>query len=398
MASYSEMIEKLKKDWNCPSLMDGANRNIGKKLPFSSPLLNYSTYGGIPRNAITEFFGQPGGGKSTSAVDICKNAHNIFIREYDDRISELRELANNGTKSALVEIEELEERGPKKILYIDLEHSFDSSWAETLGIAHSEIDIMQPPDVVAEDILQFILNSIETGELGLIVLDSVPSLIPRAELEKKLGERTVASLAGLLTVFFRKVVPLLTRYETTLLIINQIRDNLDNPYVVKTPGGQALKFYCSLRMLFQIGNPVDFVGNELPQKSENPAGYIINAKIMKQKSAPWDRRNGSYYLMSQSGIRVDMDFCQLAVNKYGIIKKGGAWFTLCDPYTGEVFEDSTTGKPLKINGFAKVLEYMQNNPDYYNKLKTFIINDIEGNPNSVAIESLEQSEQTIEAE
>jgi len=396
MASYSEMIEKLKKDWNCPSLMDGANRNVGKKLPFSSPLLNYSTYGGIPRNAITEFYGNPGSGKSTSAVDICKNSHDIFVKEYDDRITELRELANNGNKSALVEIEELEEHGPKKVLYIDLEHSFDSAWAETLGIAHSEIDIMQPPDVVAEDILQFVLNAVETGELGLIVLDSIPSLVPRSELEKKMGERTVASLAGLLTVWLRKIIPLLTRYETTLLIINQVRDNLDNPYVVKTPGGQALKFYCSLRMLFQIGNPVDFVGNELPQKSDNPAGYIVNAKITKQKSAPMDRRNGSYYLMVKSGIRVDMDFCQLAVNKYGIIKKGGAWFTICDPMTGEILEDSSTGKPLKINGFAKVLEFVQNNKDYYNKLKTFIINDIEGNPNSVALEGLDTTTSTEE--
>ena len=390
------MIEKLKKDWNCPSLMDGANRNVGKKLPFSSPLLNYSTYGGIPRNAITEFYGNPGSGKSTSAVDICKNSHDIFVKEYDDRIAELRELANNGNKSALVEIEELEEHGPKKVLYIDLEHSFDSAWAETLGIAHSEIDIMQPPDVVAEDILQFVLNAVETGELGLIVLDSIPSLVPRSELEKKIGERTVASLAGLLTVWLRKIIPLLTRYETTLLIINQVRDNLDNPYVVKTPGGQALKFYCSLRMLFQIGNPVDFVGNELPQKSDNPAGYIVNAKITKQKSAPMDRRNGSYYLMVKSGIRVDMDFCQLAVNKYGIIKKGGAWFTICDPMTGEILEDSSTGKPLKINGFAKVLEFVQNNKDYYNKLKTFIINDIEGNPNSVALEDLDNTTSTEE--
>jgi len=395
MASYSEMIEKLKKDWNCPSLMDGASKNSGRKLPFSSPLLNYSTYGGIPRNAITEFYGYPGGGKSSSSVDICKNAHEIFRKEYDDQIAELRELANNGNKSALVDIEELEERGPKKILYIDLEHSFDAAWSKTLGIDSSNIEIMQPPDVVAEDILQFIRVVIQTGELGLIVVDSVPSLVSRAELDKKIGERTVAPIAGLLTTFLREVIPLLTRYETTLLCINQVRDNMDNPYVPNTPGGNALKFYASLRILFQIGSPVDFVGNELPQKSENPSGYIINAKITKQKSAPWDRRNGSYYLMAKSGIRVDIDFCQLAVNKYGIIKKGGAWFTICDPMTGEIIEDPNTNKPLKINGFAKVLEYVQNNPEYFNKLKTFIINDIEGNPNSVALEGSEEVSQTI---
>ena len=144
-------------------------------------------------------------------------------------------------------------------------------------------------------------------------------------------------------------------------------------------------------MLFQIGNPVDFVGNELPQKSDNPAGYIVNAKITKQKSAPMDRRNGSYYLMVKSGIRVDMDICQLAVKKYGLIKKNGAWFTMVDPDTGELIEDSATNKPLKVNGFVKILEYVQNNPEYYNKLKTFIINDIEGNPNSVALEDLDST-------
>ena len=367
--------------------MDGAHREIGKKLPFSSPLLNYSTYGGIPRNAVTEFYGAPSGGKSSSAVDICKNATGIFKKEYDDKIAELRELANNGNKSALVEIEELEEHGPKKILYLDLEHSFDSAWSKTLGIDDYGIDVMQPPDVVAEDILQTVLEIIETGEIGLIVLDSIPSLIPRAVFEKKLGERTVSALAGLLTTFFTKVIPLLTRYETTLLIINQIRANMDNPYVPRTPGGEALKFYCSLRMQFQIGSPVDFVGNELPNKSENPAGYIINAKITKQKTAPWDRRNGSYYLMTKSGIRVDMDFCQLAINKYGVIKKGGAWFTICDPFTGEVIIDEVSGKPLKINGVAKVLEFLQNDKAYYEKLKKFIIADIEGNPNSVALEN-----------
>jgi hypothetical protein len=71
-------------------------------------------------------------------------------------------------------------------------------------------------------------------------------------------------------------------------------------------------------MLFEIGKPIDFLGNELPMSAETPAGYIVNAKIKKQKSAPNDRKMGSYYLLCQSGIRVDMDFAQLAINKYGI--------------------------------------------------------------------------------
>lgn len=386
MGLYSDILNKRKKEWNCPSLMDAALVEKGRKIPFSSPLLNYSTYGGIPRGQITEFFGDPGGGKSTTSVDICKNAHRIFVDEYESQITELRlKAANKSDKASALLLAELEDRGPKKVLYIDLEHSFDGAWANKLGIHPEDMDIMQPPDVVAEDILQTVHELIETGELGLIVLDSIPSLVTRQELEKKYGERTVSSLAGLLTVFFRKVVPLLKRYDTTLLIINQTRDNMDNPYVAQTPGGRALKFYCSLRMQFKIGSPVDFLGNELPSNAENPSGYIVTAKIVKQKSAPWDRKNASYYLMAQTGIEVEMDFAQLAVKKYNIISKAGAWFTITDPYTGEVLEDET-GKPVKVNGMAKVLDFLKLNPDYFNRLQKYILSDIAG-------ESLTEEEQ-----
>lgn len=376
MGSYSDIIKKKIKDWNYDGLMQGANVQRGPKIPFSSPLMNWATYGGVPRRRITEFFGDPGGGKSTTAIDICKNAISIFEQEHVERIEQLQ-IDAKSSKSAAMELEELVQSGPKKILYIDLEHGFDNAWASTLGIKDSVIDIMQPPDVFAEDVLQMILEIVQTGEVGLIVLDSLPSLTPKTELEKKIGEKTVAALAGLLNVFCKKVVPLLTRYDSTLLFINQTRDNMDNPYVVQTPGGRAPKFYASLRILFQIGQPVDFLGNELPKNTDNPAGYIVNAKLVKQKSAPWDRKNGSYFLMCQSGIRADMDFAQLATKRYGIIRKGGAWFTLCDPTTGEILDDGT-GKAVKLNGMAKVYEYLQNHTDYYEKLKTFIMNDING--------------------
>ena len=385
MSAYDDIINKKKKEWAAEDLMEGAKHSRGKKIPFSSPLMNWATYGGIPRDRITEFFGEPSGGKSTSAVDICKNAYPIFKEEHEARMNELRDIAKTGNKSAASELEDLEETGPKKILYVDLEHSFDSAWADTIGIKPDEIEIMQPPDVVAEDILQTVQELISTGEVGLVVLDSIPSLVPKAELDKKYGERTVASLAGLLTIFFRKIVPMLTRYGCTLIFINQIRQNMDNPYVVKTPGGEAPKFYASLRILFQIGQPVDFLGNELPKSSENPAGYIVNAKISKQKSAPNDRRNASYFLMCQSGIREDMDFANLAMKKYGIIRKGGAWFGFVDPYTGEALEED--GKLVKVNGMTKVYEYLKSNQAYYQKLKKYIIDDINGTDEAVSRES-----------
>ena len=352
--SYTDIIKKRQKEWDCPELMKGADMARGQKIPFSSPLMNWCTYGGIPRNKMSEFYGDFSSGKTSTSVDICKNAIEIFHREFEEKVSEMREKVSSGKKEFAGPLEDLIEQGPKKVFYLDLEHAFDKEWSALLGIDNSEIEVMQPPNVPAEDILQTVQEIIETGEVGLVVLDSLPSLVPKAELEKKYGERTVAALANLLTIFCRKIVPMLTRYECTLIVINQTRENMDNPYVVKTPGGKAVEFYSSLRILFRHGSPVDFLGNELPQNSESPAGHIINARITKQKSAPFDRKMGSYYLMSQSGLRPDFDFAKLAVGKYGVIRKAGAWFTMCDPYTGVILEKDD-GTPVKVNGMAKCM-------------------------------------------
>lgn len=160
-------------------------------------------------------------------------------------------------------------------------------------------------------------------------------------------------------------------------MINQTRDNMDNPYVIQTPGGRAIKFYCTTRMYFRKGACLDFAGNELPQNVENPAGYKINVKLVKQKGASFDRKVASYFLMAQTGIRPDFDYAKLAIDKYGIIQKKAAWFSMCDPTTGEILEDET-GKPIKVNGMTKVYDYLKDHPDYYEILKTYINNDING--------------------
>jgi recombination protein RecA len=389
MATYKDIIARKKKEWNHDGLMDGAKAKRGPKIPFSSPLMNWATYGGIPQYRLTEFLGDPGGGKSTTSIDICKNAVKMFKADFDEEVRAIREKIAKGDKKQEGALQDLLDSGPRNVLYIDLENAFDGPWSKTLGVNADEegFQIMQPPDVVAEDVLQTVQEIIQTGEVGLIVFDSIPSLVPKAELEKKYGERTVAALANLLTIFTRKIVPQLTRYKCTLLVINQTRDSQDNPYEIKSPGGRAVKYYCSLRIFFRVGYPVDFLGNELPMKTENPAGYKIMAKLIKQKTAPWNRKEATYFLMCDSGIRPDYDYAQLAVNTYSIIKKSGAWFTLTDPMTGEVIEDDKK-QTVKLNGLAKVYQYLQDNVEYYEKLKKFVVDDIEGRTD--VVESIEE--------
>lgn len=387
-ATFASIINKKKKDWNCAELMDSAKAKRSPKIPFSSPMLNYATYGGVPRRRISHFYGKYGSGKTSTCVDICKNAYDIFEQEYNDHILMLQEKLTEN-KSVAAELEEYKDRGVKKILYIDLEHTFDEEWSEKLGVDPEHIEIMQPPNVVAEEILNTALELIETGEMGLLVIDSIPSLIPESKLKKKLGEKTVAALAGLMTDFLVKAVPILDRYDCTMILINQNRDNLINPYAVNTPGGQAVKFYSSLMLEFSIGNPVDFLGNELPQKSENPAGYIINVRLTKQKTAPFDRKNASYYLMAQSGIRKDIDLAQTALTKYDLIKKSGAWFTFANPFTGEILDDPETGKVLKVQGMAKVYEYLNSHQEYYDMLEKYITSDT----NMTSFDTLEDFEE-----
>ena len=373
MSKVTDILNKKAKEWGCPNMLDSV-KDCVPKIPFSAPMLNWLTYGGIPRGRIIEFHGEEGGGKSTTSINVCYNAFKIFQKEFEEKVQKYRDNIAKGKKEYAGPLEDLLEAGPKQIHYWDLEHSFDWQWAGKMGLKKGDITVIQPPNVDAESVCQTIEETIVSDEVGLVVMDSIPSLVTRAELEKKYGERTVSALAGLMTIFMRKITPLTSRHDCTLLMINQTRDNMDNPYVIQTPGGKAIKFYCTTRMYFRKGAPVDFAGNELPNNVENPNGYLINVKLVKQKGAPFDRKVASYFLMSDSGIREDFDYAKLAIQKYGIIKKTGGWFTMCDPETGEVLEQD--GKVVKINGQVRVYDYLAANPEYYAKLKHYINNDI----------------------
>ena len=336
MPKLDDVIKDLNKKTKENVVTVGLPSYEFKRIPFTSPRMNYCTFGGIPVGKITEFFGEEHGGKTTTALDIIAN----YQQSEDDR----------------------------KVLYIDAENTLDVEWARKLGVDVDEMIVFKPTSQSAEEIFQFILNAIDTGEIGLWVLDSIGALASAQELEKTMEEKTYAGISGPLTVFGRKVEMLMHRHQCTGIGINQIRDDLGAMWAgaVKTPGGKGWKHYCAVRMQFSKGKYIDEDGNDLNSKAESPAGNYVLMSMVKNKSCPPTRRTGFYTLNYEFGIDYLKDLVEVAM-KYGVIDKSGAWYSIVDLSTGELI--------AKLQGMANVYKYLEN-PDNESAL-TLVENYIE---------------------
>ena len=336
MPKLDDVIKDLNKKTKENVVTVGLPSYEFKRIPFTSPRMNYCTFGGIPVGKITEFFGEEHGGKTTTALDIIAN----YQQSDDDR----------------------------KVLYVDAENTLDVEWAKKLGVDVDEMIVFKPTSQSAEEIFQFILNAIDTGEVGLWVLDSIGALASAQELEKTMEEKTYAGISGPLTVFGRKVEMLMHRHQCTGIGINQIRDDLGAMWAgaVKTPGGKGWKHYCAVRMQFSKGKYIDEDGNDLNSKAESPAGNYVLMSMVKNKSCPPTRRTGFYTLNYEFGIDYLKDLVEVAM-KYGVIDKSGAWYSIVDLGTGELI--------AKLQGMANVYKYLEN-PDNESAL-TMIENYIE---------------------
>ena len=319
MSSLNELISKMNKDGEVVSV--GLPSYDFKRIPFTSPRMNYCTFGGLPIGKLIEFYGEEHGGKTTTALDIIAN-----YQQMDDA---------------------------RKVLYVDAENTLDVKWAIKLGVDVNNLIVFKPTSQSAEDIFQFILEAVESDEIGLWVLDSIPALSSAQELEKNLDEKTYAGISGPLSVFSRKVEKAMQQHRCTGIGINQLRDDLGAMWggATKTPGGRAWKHFCSVRMEFKKGKYIDEKGNELTRSVESPAGNYVVMSMTKNKSCPPTRRTGFYTLNYEYGIDYLKDLVEVAM-KYGIIDKTGAWFSIINPETGEQI--------IKLQGQAKVNEYLEN--------------------------------------
>jgi len=334
-----EIIKQTNKRFGEEIITHGLSEYDYKRIPFTSPRMNYCTYGGIPVGKITEFFGEEHGGKTTTALDIVSN-----YQKSDDG---------------------------RSVLYVDAENTLDAEWATKLGVDVDNLYLLQPKAQSAEDIFQIIEDAVDTGEVGLWVLDSIGVLVSSLEMDEKktYEDKVYGGISLPLTRFSKKIEMLMKRHNCTGIGINQIRDNLASMYGgISTPGGKAWRHGCSVRMQFSRGKYLDEKGNELNKSADAPAGNIVLMSMVKNKTCPPSRRTGFYSLNYEDGIDYLKDLIDVAI-RIDVIRKSGAWFDIVDPETGEIIQG-------RIHGQAAVREFLEENEEVLMQVEKFVENFI----------------------
>lgn len=374
--SLDQIIDEWNKDSGCIVAQKGIEEKVFKRIPFSSATANYMTYGGMPRGKAVEFFGPEGSGKTTSALDMIAQAQKIFEQEYEEELERLRSIVPTGVKQERQIKARLDNLKIKKCVYFDLENTLDLEWAQLLGVDVDNMYLVTPEADSAEKVLQKLLDMLDTGEVGLLVLDSVPHLVPQVIFEESMEKKSYGGVSGPMSVFCSRVPPHLTKSDALLIIINQEREDLDNPYSsYSTPGGRALKHLYTVRIRFRKGNLIDEGNREVPSRTPNPAGNIVQMEIIKSKAFKPNRRLGSYTLKYYEGIDQLADLVTMAMT-YNFIIQGGSWYSFIDPDTGEVITDPD-GNDLKFQGVAKLLQFLREDEYMFEELKEQVLAKIE---------------------
>jgi len=259
--------------------------------------------GGFPRGRIIEIFGPESSGKTTLALHAVAEAQKL------------------GGICA----------------YIDAEHAMDPDYAARLGVKTNELLISQPD--TGEQALEIVEGLIRTGKMDVIVIDSVAALTPRAEIEGDMGAHHVGTQARLMSQALRKLTAIVAKSKTVVIFINQIRMQIGimfgNPET--TPGGKALKFYCSVRL--------DIRRIAQIKKGEEIMGGRVRVKVVKNKvAAPF--KQTEFDLMYNEGISQEGEIIALG-EKMEIIQKSGASYSFGDTKLGRGYD--ATRQFLKEN-------------------------------------------------
>jgi len=379
MSQLDQVISDINKKYKTDLIKKGNEYTPLPKIPFSSPRANYLTYGGVPIGKSTELFGPESGGKTTTAIDLVANAQRLSYKlwkdRYDELSSTLKELKEKNNKSDAKKIKKYEEEltehesvGPRKVVYVDAENTLDEEWATLNGVDIDNLYLIRPEDQTAEEVLQMIIDLIKSGEIILLVLDSVPMLVGQNVYEEDMSKKSYGGISGPLSEFSRRISAVIAKNETALVSINQVREDMDNPFnIYKTPGGRAWKHLHGLRIYLRKGSFIDERNNELKNNAEAPHGNLVNMQVIKTKVSKPDRRMGFYTLKYNEGIDYLADTVDLSV-MYDFVVKAGAWYKFIDADTGEILSDDN-GEELKFQGRASLLEYLREHDELFEELR-----------------------------